>query len=39
MGQIFQNFNAMADHVMGFDALNMRDKTYPAGIMLKLRII
>ena len=39
MREIFQDLNAMADHIMGLLTLDMRDKTYPAGIVLKLRII
>jgi hypothetical protein len=39
VGKIFKDLNAMADHIMGLLALDMRDKTHPAGVMLKLRII
>jgi hypothetical protein len=39
MGQIFQNFNTMADNIVGLLPLDMRDETYPAGIMFKLRIV
>ena len=39
VGQVDQNLDALADHLMGFFAVQIDDKAHPAGVVLKLRVV
>jgi hypothetical protein len=39
MGKIFEDFQALKHDIMAFAALDMRDKTDPAGIVFVARIV
>jgi len=39
MGQVDQDLNAFADDLMLFFAIEVDDKTHPAGIVLKLGVV